>query len=351
MSAQTTRRSFLGRSLAVTGLALAGGKAQTRAGVPAPRRGGSGREERVLVVVQLTGGNDALNTVVPVDDQAYRAARPGLALSRNETLPLEGGWSLHGAMRGLHRLFQRGMVAVVQGAGYAGATRSHFQSMDVWHTARPQGTGNTGWLGRLMDLWQGSGRAVAPGPGMTLMPRTPLAVCGADYRPVRWTDIDSMGHGAPGRALGRVSTLMERHSTTRVFYLAHGGYDTHVDQARRHTALLRRLDDGLSTFVNRLQRSGNLERVLVLVFSEFGRSLAENLAGGTDHGEAGVMFLIGPGVVPGLHGQPTSLEALSSGRPTWPTDFRRVYAAIIRDWFGEDPAGVVDIGAPLCVIG
>lgn len=321
------------------GLALAGASiASTSLAAPSQS---VARDERVLVVVQLVGGNDGLNTVIPARNDSYHRYRPTLAISRADGLPLDDEWSLHPALTGLKQLFDDGLVSIVQGVGYRNPSRSHFKSQDVWQSALPAGPHDTGWLGRYVDSLSGGDSSSRLAAGLTF--DEPLALRGRRSRPAVLTE-------ASGN-LQAVARMIAADSPARAYYVSWPGYDTHVDQADRHARQLAAFGHSMAQFVDALRRSGHLDRALVMVFSEFGRSVAENAAGGTDHGEAGPMFLIGSQVNPGLHGQSPSLARRHLDRLPWTTDFRQVYGAILRDWFEADPARILGgVFTPLPVI-
>ena len=364
-------------------------------------------EDHVLVVVQLSGGNDGLNTVVPYGDAAYHRLRPrlrvgepgsgdGAAMALDEKL----GLGLHPSMRGFKELMDKGVASVVQGVGYPNPNRSHFTSMDIWHSADPEARG-TGWLGRYFDN-QCSG---SPGPldAVSMGNRAPLAMMGSSIQPVSfespdrfaWTggevhrDLedpyqeiaragelpgtedhphlgfltrtsldaqvasDELTRAAAGKPLvswprgplasqlRTVSAMLRADLKTRVFYVSLGGFDTHAGQPGRHAQLLRQVGDSLEAFQNELTAQGDSGRVLTMVFSEFGRRVAQNASQGTDHGTAAPMFMVGDMVRPGVLGTHPSLTDLDSGDLKFTVDFRNVYAGVLRDWMGCDPASVL----------
>jgi len=388
------RRGFLrsglwGLSLAATAPHFLG--ATTRAFAADP--GGKGR---ILVVLQLSGGNDGLSTVVPFADAAYHRARRTTALRENEVLPLDREFGLHPALPKLHAAFREGNFAVVQGVSYPNPNRSHFKSMDVWHTADARGRGvDSGWIGRAVDAccpdvtdpellvnvgatvpyalearvhkavsfdapenyrWAGDPRdkerfeklnAEAGGGGGEISWLHRVAVdarassgkvlaAARAYRPkVEYP------RGELGRDLQAVAALIQAQLPTRVFYVSFGGFDTHNAQRNRHDGLMRQLDAAVHAFYGDLRAHGLSERVLLLSFSEFGRRLEENASGGTDHGVAGPMFLLGDGVRGGLHGKAPSLVDLDDGDLKMQVDFRSVYASVLDDWMGMDAAKVL----------
>ncbi len=347
----------------------------------------------VLVVVQLGGGNDGLNTVVPYAHDEYYQARPRLAVPRESVLRVTDEVGFHPGLAPLKALYDDGRLAVVQGAGYPNPNRSHFRSMEIWHTADPDGTGpRTGWLGRLFDsecpscgptagiamlgaemplAMQGtSGRGVVlsnpeafafhpiPGAGAAeaeafrrLMQPVPGeepvvdflthtamdALLAADeIRGVAGHLADSAGYPRDpfGLRLRLVSELISAGVPTRVYYVGLGGFDTHAAQAGRHDRLMEQLGAGLDAFVKDLTQKGLMDRVLIMSFSEFGRRVAENASDGTDHGAAAPMFLIGGQVAPGIHGPHPSLTDLDQGDLRYGVDFRSVYATVLEQWLG-----------------
>lgn len=257
----TTRRGVLKAGLGVLPASLL-------AVGPAVR---AGESDRKLVVVELAGGNDGLNSVIPFDDDAYYRARPTLGL-RDNLLDLDGRFALHPSLAGMGRLYRAGKVAIVHGCGYPKASRSHYRSREVWRTGRPGEAGCAkGWLGLSAD--------------------------------------------------------------PRVVEIRLEDFDTHTGQLERHAELLRELD----ALIASLQRPG----VVTLVVSEFGRRVAENSCGGTDHGAAGPVLVIGEGVKGGMYGAMPSLTDLDDGDLKYTTDFRRVYATVLEGWLGLESAAVL----------
>jgi uncharacterized protein (DUF1501 family) len=341
--------------------------------------GAAGRDRRVLVVVQLDGGNDTLNTVVPFANPAYAALRPTLALARNNLVRLNDSLGLHPALGGAFgRLLEAGHLAIVPGVGYPNPSRSHFRGMAIWHTARfdPEDHGGYGWLGRALDPSGGSSCAVhgsIPGAlrgrrsralGLTSIDEMLLADGAAVRRAVGPEPADSLlayvrrqaldGYSAaeqivapvsgrevasyPPSGLGGnlqlVARLLRANLPARVFYAVQSGYDTHVRQAPTHLGLLNEFAGAVAAFFADLQGARLADRVVLLAFSEFGRTIRENSAGGTDHGTAGCVFLAGPGVRGGVCGTMPSLTNLDDGEPHMTTDFRQVYATLLQDWLG-----------------
>jgi uncharacterized protein (DUF1501 family) len=345
------------------------------------------RDGRVLVIVELTGGNDGLNTLVPFADEGYARHRRLLAVPKDRVLRLDDRVGLHPALRGAARLLESGRLAVVQGVGYPNPSRSHFESMAVWQTARPEDPRHQpgGWVGRALE--QGP-PAAGHGPGAVFVGSGPLPTALASRRGtaaavdrleealltdprlprpdaaeagrgddlaafVRRAALDAYAtadrladltraadrtssYPATGLAsrLRTVARLLQVGAGARVFYTAQPGYDTHFDQAAVHPDLLAELSGALLAFLDDLAAARLADRVVVLVFSEFGRRVKENGTRGTDHGTAGPVFLAGPAVRPGLVGAPPDLLDLEDGDLRMGVDFRRVYATLLEDWLG-----------------
>jgi uncharacterized protein (DUF1501 family) len=380
----------------------------------------TGRDAPILVVLQLAGGNDGLNTVVPFANDHYHRARPRLGLHADKVLKLDGQFGLHPSLTGFKRLFDEGLLAVVHGVGYPNPNRSHFRSTEIWQTASDADRFERhGWLGRFFDH---ACAGADPTVGISIGRQMPQAF--ASPRPIgvslesperyRALDADGPRPGQRGRAddfyrqlnepvtaemveaaaadqaggsigalAGQVSTnlppldFVERVALdaqvsservravsqrvqnqatypqgqlaaglrlvarligggmpTRVYYVSQGGYDTHANQVGAHTRLLEELGGSVQAFLSDLKAQGNLERVLLLTFSEFGRRVAENANAGTDHGAAAPMFLAGAKVKAGTHGQFPSLAPpdLLNGDLRFTTDFRSVYAGVLEDW-------------------
>ncbi len=360
-----------------------------------PNRAGSSKG-RVLVILQLDGGNDGLNTVVPYRDDAYRRLRPRLRLDEKEVRRVDDRVGLHPSLAGFSTLLESGRLAIVQGVGYPNPTRSHFESMATWQSARlDPGANATGWLARALDARAGGVEGDSPAIHVDDSP-TPLALVGGQCRVPSVVDLDRLrrrigppgadagehrealdrlgrqrrgGPGSllefversatityassarlqavalgddPGRAypeshglagrLKLIARLIKAGLTTSIYYAQVGGFDTHAGQAESHATLLREVGDSLKAFLDDLKSSGEADRVLVLAFSEFGRRPFENASGGTDHGTAGPAFLLGDRVRAGLHGAYPDLADLEDGDPRHAVDFRRVYASVLEGW-------------------
>lgn len=325
----STRRTFLSQGAAL--LAAPALPAVVRGSTAAGAADAA--NENVLVVVQLAGGNDGLNTVVPFADDAYHRLRPGLRLEADAVYKLTDTVGLHPNLRPLLDLYGRGEMAVVQCVGYPGQDRSHFRAADVWHSARPECLDPTsGWIGRYLDRACGGGRR-----GASLGGVTPLAMRGERSTPVEL----AQPRGDLREGLRLVASAIRERSLARVYFVQFSGFDTHSNQRARHDRLMRDLGEAVGTFWADLSAQGNADRVMLLAFSEFGRAVAENAAGGTDHGAAGPVLLFGPRVNGGVHGTAPSLTDLNEGGLRHHVDLRSVYATILERWLGTPGAPIL----------
>lgn len=388
LSAAATVPAFLMRA----GDAMAADTTMRLSSVPGTPDG------RVLVVVQLSGGNDGLNTVVPIGDDAYVKARPGLGHKANEVLGLPGvdGIGLHPALGPIQELIQGGLCGVVQGVGYPNPNRSHFSSTDIWHTADLSGQGGRGWIGKALET-----RVPAASAGLDCVAignSAPLATLGQEHRPVSFAQAelfrfaargqdapisdtyDAVNHGvAPpddedplafvqrtaldaqvasqrvrkavagksktkwqgangglAKQLQMVARMIRAELPTRVYYVTMGGFDTHSGQKQNHQRLMTEFGNAMKSFYDELEATGDRSRVVSLAFSEFGRRVRQNASGGTDHGCAGPSFVFGDAVNPGLIGPHPSLTNLDKGDLKFGIDFRSVYTDLLEGWMKLD---------------
>jgi uncharacterized protein (DUF1501 family) len=358
-------------------------------------------DHRVLVVIHLAGGNDGLNTVVPFRADEYYKSRPRIAIRPQDVLRLRGDLGLHPEARDLKALYDEGDLSVVLGVGYPNPNRSHFVSQEIWETASLDGKTTSGWIGRALDhdctkddpapadlavalsreppqsfqgeIFQGlavselqglrffaegdpdlarafvrlhEGRVERPGDSTHLSYLTRVGLdarVAADkmQKALERRVTAEFPRSSFGQDLATVSRLIGAGLRTRVYSLTLGGFDTHSGQVGRHGRLMRELGQGLRAFVTDLRQQGQLDRVLVMAFTEFGRRVQENASQGTDHGEASPLFLAGGKIRPGLHGQPPDLRYLRRGDLVYTTDFREVYASVLKDWMGVEPASVL----------
>lgn len=392
-----SRRSFLTRGLYGIGVgaALPMFLSRTSAALTAQALQGTSLEkhpERILVVVELSGGNDGLNTVVPFGDPAYHRARPHLGIRDRDVIQIADGFGLHPSMVGFERLYKDGQMSIVHGCGYDHPSLSHFSSMGFWHTGVPNGGESLGWLGRVADagydpathnvivnIGTSQSFAVRSGRHSPLVFDDPArfrrdgtddekhvlaelsrartttnstldflaataqnATASSDF--VRQasaayrTPVDYGIGNAFGGGLQKVAALIASGMPTRLYYVSYQGnsFDTHVQQADLHSRLLMYTADATRAFMEDLKRIGRADDVAVMMFTEFGRRVEENGSLGTDHGTATPMFIFGKGVKGGLYGQHPSLTDLDDGNMKMTTDFRRVYATMIKEWLGYD---------------
>jgi uncharacterized protein (DUF1501 family) len=398
----TTRRELLRLGLGGSTLLACGATVPTflarsaHALTDAPGRVADGR---ILVVVQLDGGNDGLNTVVPHGDDVYHKSRPKLALKAAGLRPIDDHVGLHPSLDGFAKLRDDGRLAIVQSVGYPNPNRSHFESMAVWHTARlGPGREEPGWLARSIDAGPSApggdapalhvaagelpqalrgGRQHVPSLATAEQFRRRLGVPEADGADEQRAALDRIASGRPdgdgenpllqfvarstvvsytssariegvlrddddaakypdsyglARRLRLIARLIRAGLSTSIYYVQLGGFDTHAEQLNRHSGLLRELGGSVRAFLADLDRSGDGDRVAMLVFSEFGRRLRENASAGTDHGTSAPVFLLGRPVQGGLHGPYPDLGRLRDGDPEHAIDFRRVYAAVLERW-------------------
>jgi uncharacterized protein (DUF1501 family) len=378
-----SRRDFLAAS-AVIGAGLPG--VFRKVAQAAPDLGQPGAKDTVLVVVQLTGGNDGLNTVIPYQNPAYLGARPTLRQPAEKVLKIAGELAFHPELGGLSSLLEAGSLGIVQGVGYPNPNRSHFESMDIWHKATPSSQQRYGWLARATAAASiGALHAADASPPLALYGTTgyaPSLKSLSDYKLRTASDSEESRKTIEGFAakqsadsdlLGfvrssareayqsaermRVAAAEYKTSVTyaetplaqrmklfaqlidagipeRVFYTSLEGFDTHAGQAIGHGSLLKTVGDAMNSFHQDLKAHGHQKRVITMAFSEFGRRVHENGSQGTDHGTAAPLFLAGESVRQGLIGEHPSLEKLDEGDLRFAVDFRGVYAAILDRWLG-----------------
>ena len=358
----------------------------------------STKKDPVIVVLQLTGGNDYLNTVIPYNDPHYRDNRPAVGVAEDRILKINDNVGFHPEMAPMQRLYDQGKVAIINGVGYANSPRSHFRSMDIWHTCEPDKLGTEGWLGRVTkDLDPNKENVVTTvsfGPSLPralALPGVPVAcVDNLDtfgmlptiteteqrnkildrftrlYSPtigsgfvmdyLSQTGLDSLKAAdilkvAPAkynstieypdtplaRKLRGVAQVHMADLGTRILYCDHGSFDSHSNQVGMHDKLWHDVSSAVESFFDDLKENNAGENVIMLLFSEFGRRVHDN-GSGTDHGAAGAAFVIAEGVKGGEYGEypSTNTEDLEQGDLVPNTDFRSVYTTLAENWMGLD---------------
>jgi uncharacterized protein (DUF1501 family) len=387
------RRDLLRGALLGSGLSLVGTSAAPIV-FSRPAEAAKPANERILVVVELSGANDGLNTVVPFGDDAYYRARPKLGLPAKGLRKIDDHFGFPVRMAGFERLYKDGHMAIVQGVGYEHPSFSHFSSMAYWHTGAPNSGDAYGWLGRLADaidptdsgeflvnIQSGQSLAVRAEHHVPLVFDDPaqfarggfhdeqalLRTLAPNSEPRNATEDflfavarsaqtaeqrvheacasyrSPVDYGLARFGLDRVAALIAAGFGTRIFYVSYprNAFDTHVYQADTHARLLTYVSDHIAAFMADMKRLGRADDVTMMVFSEFGRRVGENANLGTDHGTAGPVFVIGAPVRGGMYGEMPSLTDLDDGNLRYTTDFRRVYTTLITQWMGQADAGAV----------
>ena len=398
------RKTFVSSALSV---AFLGGNArvalaQVAAGAqPLPSFASNGDPDNVLVVVQMSGGNDGLNTVVPWSDDAYYRVRPAIGIPARDVLKLNDRIGFNPALKGLRALFAQGRVAVVQGVGYPSPNRSHFEATQIWETASPERPQQYGWLGRYLDrrfpagtkpasmfeavslgdalpaalvashvdvpaigalgafgyntgrdlaskqsagvLYDGARMGQSPYLAMVASTARDAYHGGDVLKAQTATFTNKATYAANGFAqqLALAARLIGSSAGSKIVFVSLGSFDTHAGQRGQQDRLLGYLGDGLSAFYEDLAAHGLDTKVMTLTFSEFGRRVEQNASNGTDHGAAMPLFVIGGAVKGGVYGEHPSLTDLDRGDLKFGTDFRAVYATVIEKWLGRNPADVI----------
>ena len=360
-------------------------------------------KDPILVVVQLTGGNDYLNTVIPYENPLYYDNRTTVGVAAENVLPIGQGLALNPALTALKTLYDEGKVALINGIGYPSPNRSHFRSMDIWHTCEPEKVGTEGWLGRaIRDLDPKAenvltgvnfGRGLPRAMALTGVPVASVAVLetygvltgisaeeeraqaldlfsrmyspivgtghvmdylgstgldalkGADILktvPAQYQSTVEYNDSIIGRNLQGIAKVLTANLGTRIFYTQQPGYDTHANQGPVHSTLLTHLSQAISDFYEDLREHDASDNVLVYLFTEFGRRVRDN-GSGTDHGAGGLAMAIGDPVKGGIYSEFPSLrtEDLEEGDLKYNVDFRGVYGTVAEKWLGLDASSIV----------
>ena len=361
------------------------------------------KKDPILVVIQLTGGNDYLNTLIPYSDPLYYDNRNTVGIPQDQVLPIDNHLGFNPALAPIKELYEQGKVALINGVGYPNPSRSHFRSMDIWHTCEPDKVGNEGWLGRVIrdldpkaenvltgvNFGRGLPRALAltgvpvasvavletygvltgitgepdrsealdvfarmyaptvgTGPVMDYLGQTGLdALKGADIlkrAPEKYQSSIEYADTAIGRNLQGIAKVLLADLGTRVFYTQHGGYDTHANEGPTHPKLWTEFSQAITDFYADLKEHDAADQVLMFVFTEFGRRVKDN-GSGTDHGSGGLALAIGEPVQGGMYGEYPSLkeEELLEGDLRYNMDYRGVYGSLVEKWLGLDSVPIV----------
>lgn len=387
-----TRRQVLVRGVQGIGVGVLG--TQRTQSVFAHTAGAIARQSRaagrILVVFELSGGNDGLNTLVPYTDDIYYRLRPNLGLPASSILKIDDQFGFNKGAPGFERLYKEGKMAIIHGCGYENPSFSHFTAMSYWHTAAPNSGAAHGWIGRLADKMDTEN---SPNFLINIGPTQSLAVKSQGHTPVVFDDPQKFSrehffqqremfkevrlerdisnssrgflldmersarqssglvqeawknystpvdYGLAQLDLPKIAALIKAEMPTKLYYTGYrnNAFDTHVFQGALHQRLLSYTSDALYGFMRDMERIGRANDVVLMVFSEFGRRVPENVNLGTDHGAANVMFVIGNNVKGGHYGKIPSLANLDSGgNLKHTTDFRRVYASLIKGWLGQE---------------
>jgi len=357
-----------------------------------------GAGNKVLIVIQLTGGNDGLNTIIPYRNDLYYKSRPQIGVKKEDALTLSDEIGLNPALKGIKQLYDDGYVTIVNGVGYPQPNRSHFRSMDIWQSASTADeVVNTGWLGRFLDTaCEDCNRhnAFALEADDTLS----LAMKGQTKSAIAVRDINQFNNNAadayfkklasnhaeeheaqlagylyqtlretisaadyvfqqnkiynttqtyPNTEIGKhmkmIASLIISGAETKVYYASHGSFDTHVNQKDRQTKLFQQLDEAITALVADLRSNNRMNDVIIMTFSEFGRRVSENASNGTDHGTASSMFLISGNLQKkGLYNDIPSLSDLDNGDLKYTVDFKQVYATILDKWLDSNSSKILN---------
>lgn len=366
----------------------------------------STKKDPVLVVLQLSGGNDFMNTIVPYADPLYYDNRPNVRIAEDTVMPINDYLGFNPNMSSLKRLYDEGKVAIIQGVGYPNPNRSHFRSMDIWHTCEPEKMANDGWLGKAIgeldpnkenvltgvNFGRGLPRALAApgvpvasvgnletygvlttieveeqraealdifarmyspaiglGPVMDYLTQTGMdALNGADIlatAPAKYSSTVEYGSSSTSQYMKNIAQVHTADLGTRILYTTapYNSFDTHATQLTAHASLCTQVSQMVGDFYDDLKEHDASDNVLLLVFTEFGRRVHDN-GSGTDHGAGGMAFVVGDAVKGGLYGEYPSLEAdkLMDGDLHFNNDFRGLYATLLEDWLGLDSKPIVN---------
>ncbi|MFK7774185.1 MAG: DUF1501 domain-containing protein [Saprospiraceae bacterium] len=355
----------------------------------------SSRQGKNLVVIQFSGGNDGLNTIIPYQNDLYYKNRPSLGIKANEVLKVSDSLGFNPAMESLRSLYDEGLMSIINSVGYPNPDRSHFRSMDIWHTASDSNEYlSTGWLGRYLD--SNCSGCQSPHHALEVDDTLSLSLKGieksgfamsnpnqlkrisdnkflksivhhheheheenVEYLYKTLTDTHASANylyqkskvhktkvkypkGAFGNDLKQISELMTADADIKIYYANLGGFDTHVGQKNKQARLLKTYSNAMSAFVKDLKNNGLLDDTLIMTFSEFGRRVQQNASGGTDHGTANNVFLMGGNLKKkGFYNSAPDLKKLDKGDLIYQMDFRKIYATILEDWLDASPTKIL----------
>ncbi|HSZ26193.1 MAG TPA: DUF1501 domain-containing protein [Cytophagaceae bacterium] len=347
------------------------------------------KEGKKIIMIQLNGGNDGLNTIVPFRNDVYYRERKTIGLKQQDLLTINDDIAFHKSLSGFKELYDNGNICLLNGVGYPNPDRSHFRSMDIWHSASNSNEiVTTGWIGRYLDANCSNGEKASY--AIEIDDTLSLAMKGQNVKglamkdPQRlfntttdpyFTALAQQPHGTndnidylfktmtetiqnakyiynqskiykttlsyPDTALGKdlkmIAELIVSGIDTKIFYASHGSFDTHVNQLNQHAKLLQELGDATNMLVKDLKNNNRFEEVIIVVFSEFGRRVAQNSSGGTDHGTSNNLFVIGSDLKQkGVYNQMPDLTDLQEGDLKHQIDFREVYATLLNNWMDTD---------------
>jgi uncharacterized protein (DUF1501 family) len=351
---------------------------------------------KVFVVLQLSGGNDGLNTVIPVRNDIYYRGRPKLGIEKDKSVQLTDEVGLHPALTGFKELYDNGSLGILNSVGYPNPDRSHFRSMDIWQTGSTSNDYiNTGWLGRYLDAQcRACGK---PTQALEIDDVLSLALKGDEIKGIALKDPQRLYNASHekyfkdvladhktgqeeqpvdylyktmaetissadyifqqsklrpssaqypktelGKSLQTIASLIFSEINTKVYYLSLGSFDTHVNQLGQQQRLLTEMNDAIASFVTDLKTNNRFEDVLMMTFSEFGRRVSQNASGGTDHGTANNMFLVSGGLKQkGLINTMPDLNDLNEGDLKYKVDFKDVYATVLNKWLHADDKAIL----------
>lgn len=346
---------------------------------------------KIIVVLQLSGGNDGLNTVIPVGNDIYFRSRPGLSIDKNKSLLLNDEAALHPALSAFKELYDDGSLGILNSVGYPNPDRSHFRSMDIWQSgSRSTEYVTTGWLGRYLDAQcKGCDKptyalelddvlslALKGNESKAIAMKDPKRLFGTsnqryfkdvlaqhtgedEEQPVNYlykTMAETLSSAnyifekskfhptsaaypksQIGQSLKTIASLIFSDINTKVYYLSHGSFDTHINQQAQQQRLFTEMNEAIKVFTKDLKENSRFDDVLLFTFSEFGRRVSQNASGGTDHGTANNMFFIGGGLKQkGLLNPLPDLQDLDEGDLKYKVDFKNVYASVLNKWLEAD---------------